>query len=82
MRAAKTNAQRVRAFGCYAPLFRGGYTQTLNLRPKQARLLRFKFCIRDTKKIKAQICAENGSNLKSNLTAAQQKVQPNLNEKD
>nr|WP_315064807.1 hypothetical protein [uncultured Campylobacter sp.] len=34
------------------------------------------------KKIKAQICAENGSNLKSNLTAEQQKVQPNLSGKD
>lgn len=55
--------------------------QTPNLRPKQARLLRFKFCIRDIKKMKAQICAENGSNLKSNLTAEQKNGQSNLSEK-
>jgi len=72
----------VQAFGCCAPLFRGGYTQMLNLRPKRADLLRFKFYVRDIKKIKAQICAENGSNLKSNLTAEQQKARSNLSEKD
>jgi len=82
MRAAKTNARRVRTFGYYTPLSRGGYTRTPNLRPKRADLLRFKFYVRDIKKMKAQIYAENGSNLKSNLTAAQQKAQPNLNEKD
>jgi hypothetical protein len=41
----------------------------------------FAFYVRDIKKMKAQICAENGSNLKSNLSAEQQKAQSNLNEK-
>ncbi|WP_423904580.1 hypothetical protein [Campylobacter showae] len=62
--------------------FSAADTSDAKFTPKRADLLRFKFYVRDIKKMKAQIYAENGSNLKSNLTAAQQKAQPNLNEKD
>ena len=54
IRATTTNARCVCIFDCYAPLSRGGYPQTLNLQPKRADLLRFKFYVRDIKKMKAQ----------------------------